>query len=84
MSARHQQFAPARAPADAPSKLDVFRLRCEARAELVIACLMDFHEAVDGVQAIAVREGLVAELGQDEVQAIVGAAFARVRDVGVT
>jgi hypothetical protein len=58
--------------------LDVFRLRCQARADLVAACLMDFHDAVDGLHAVAVRYGLVTEVGQDGVQAIMAEAFANV------
>jgi hypothetical protein len=57
---------------------DVFELRAEARAILVAEGLMDFHEAVDGLQAAAVAYGLVAELGQDTVQLIMGKAFAAV------
>jgi hypothetical protein len=56
----------------------VFRLRCEARAELVAACLMDFHEAVDGLAAAAVASGLVKDIGQDAVQAIMAEIFADV------
>jgi len=58
---------------------DVFYLRCEARADLVAACLMDFRDAVDGLQAAAVRYGLVTEIGQDGVQAIMAEAFRRAR-----
>jgi hypothetical protein len=58
--------------------LDVFRLRCQARAELVAACLIDFYQAIDELQAAAVHSGLVAEIGQDGVQAIMAEAFAKV------
>lgn len=61
-----------------PAPLDVFKLRCEARAILVAEGEMDFHEAIDGLQAAAIAYGLVAELGQDAVQAIMAEAFARV------
>jgi hypothetical protein len=36
------------------------------------------HEAVDVLQRDAVRDGLVDELGQDEVQRIISEAFAAV------
>jgi hypothetical protein len=62
----------------APTLIDVFRLRCEARAILVAEGEMDFHEAVDGLQEGAVEQGLVADLGQDAVQAIMAEAFAKV------
>jgi hypothetical protein len=60
----------------------VFELRVEARAILVTEGEMDFYEAVDGLQAAAVAYGLVAELGQDTVQLIIGKAFATVPRAG--
>lgn len=60
----------------APSLAEVFQARCEARAGLVNEFYLDFHEAVDGLQAAAVKTGLVTELGQDWVQATMAAAFA--------
>jgi hypothetical protein len=56
-----------------------FRARCEARAILWAACEFDLPTAVDKLQADAVRDGLVDEIGQDEVQRIMAAAFHRVR-----
>jgi hypothetical protein len=53
-----------------PSTLEVFTARAEARALLWQAGELDLHEAVDELQAAAVRDGLVAEIGQDAVQAI--------------
>jgi hypothetical protein len=58
--------------------LDVLRERAEARALLVAEGEMDFLDAVDGLQAAAVAYGLVDGVGQDEVQTIIAAAFARV------
>jgi hypothetical protein len=76
---RGKQAAPSISAAGAPvPAIDVFRLRCEARADQVAACLMDFHEAVDGLRAAAIRYGLVKEIGMDAVQAIVAEAFAKV------
>lgn len=40
---------------------------------------MDLHEAIDGLQAAAIRDGLVKEIGQDAVQAMIADAFTRVR-----
>jgi hypothetical protein len=61
--------------ATAPSPVDCFRARCEARAWLVEAGELHLHEAVDGLQADAVAGGLVEAIGQDAVQAIMAAAF---------
>ena len=66
------------APCSTPSAIDVFRQRCWARAYLVAACELDLHEAIDVLQADAERDGLVAELGQDEVQSIMANAFREV------
>jgi hypothetical protein len=62
--------------------IDVFRERCEARAILVEACALDLHEAGDGLQEAAVATGLVDEIGQDAVQAIMAKAFAQVPRAG--
>jgi hypothetical protein len=59
--------------------LTVFKARAEARAILWAACEIDLHEAVDVLQADAVSTGLVAEVGQDAVQAILCDAFHRFR-----
>jgi hypothetical protein len=40
---------------------------------------LSLHDAVDVLQADAVRDGLVAEIGQDAVQAIMAKAFEAVR-----
>ena len=58
--------------------LEVFVARAEARAMLWAACEFDLHEAVDVLQRDAERDGLVDELGQDAVQAILCRAFRRV------
>jgi hypothetical protein len=65
-------------PASTPTAIEAFRERCEARAILIEACLLDFHEAIDGMQAAAVKSGLVGELGQDAVQAMMAEAFTKV------
>jgi hypothetical protein len=62
-----------------PDPLDVFELRAWARARLWQAGEFDLHEAVDVLQHAAERDGLVAKLGQDAVQAIIAEAFGRVR-----
>ena len=88
MSARHQHWTPESLVAIARgceqgterlTKLAIFKERCEVRAILVEAAVYDLHEAVDVLQADAVESGLVADLGQDEVQAIMAEAFGRVR-----
>jgi hypothetical protein len=58
----------------------VFVARAEARALLWQANFMDLHEAVDKLQADAERDGLVAAIGQDRLQQILSAEFAKVRD----
>jgi hypothetical protein len=55
--------------------LDVFMARCNARVWLFDAAEFDFYEAVDGLQAAAARAGLIDQLGQDQVQAIMAEAF---------
>jgi hypothetical protein len=68
--------------AQAPDQIEVFRERCEARPLLFVCGQMSLHDAVDGLQAAAERTGLIDRIGQDEVQAIMGAAFAVVRRIG--
>jgi hypothetical protein len=58
-----------------PDPVDVFRERCEARALLVECCELSLHDAVDGLQADAERDGLVDMIGQDAVQGLLAAAF---------
>jgi hypothetical protein len=53
----------------------VFRARAEARALLWKVGELDLHEAVDGLQADAERDGIVAVIGQDRVQSLLCAAF---------
>jgi hypothetical protein len=71
----------ARKSADQPfvDPVLAFTARAEARALLFATGEIDLHSAVDALQAAAVASGLVAEIGQDEVQAIMAAAFHRVR-----
>jgi hypothetical protein len=68
--------APAKvATVSAADPVEAFTLRCWANAQLVAAGELALHEAVDGLQADAERDGLVAELGQDAVQMILATAF---------
>jgi hypothetical protein len=60
------------------SDLDVFRARCEALAQLVREGRAEFLDAVDALQNMAVAYGLVADIGQDRVQAAIAAAFTEV------
>lgn len=71
--------AAARKPANAPSSLEIFVARCEARAALWQAGELTLHDAVDQLQATAERDGLVNQIGQDATQAILSAAFGAVR-----
>jgi hypothetical protein len=60
--------------------ITVFIARAEARAMLYAAGEFDLHTAVDVLQADAERDGLVAAIGQDEVQRIIAEAFSAVGD----
>jgi hypothetical protein len=62
-----------------PEPIMVFKARCEARALLFANGELDLIEAVDELQASAVGNGLIRELGQDQVQAFIAEAFERVR-----
>jgi hypothetical protein len=62
-----------------PDPVEVFELRCWARAKLWQAGEFDLHEAVDALQRDAERDGLVDAIGQNEVQAILRDAFHAVR-----
>jgi hypothetical protein len=64
-------------PAARPSALAVFIARASARATLWQCGELTLHDAVDDLQAAAVRDGLVDHIGQDEVQRIIADAFAR-------
>ena len=70
---------PTKKHAARPSALAVFTARCEARAKLWQAGELDLHDAVDALQAAAVRDGVIATLGQDAVQEIISKAFGVVR-----
>jgi hypothetical protein len=66
-------------PAARPSALEVFIARASARALLWRCLEFNLHEAVDVLQHAAVRDGLVAKLGQDRVQQILRNAFHQFR-----
>jgi hypothetical protein len=74
--------APLRHPVAAAraDPLKAFELRCWARALLWREGEIDLHEAVNELQASAVRDELVASIGQDAVQAVLAKAFGAVRD----
>jgi hypothetical protein len=55
--------------------LDVFCERATARAYLWSIGEYDLAEAVDALQAAAVRCGLIDRIGQDAVQSILADAF---------
>ncbi len=69
------------APAVRVSALAVFVARAQARATLWRqAGEFDLHQAVDVLQRDAERDGLIDQVGQDEVQRIIAEAFQKVRD----
>jgi hypothetical protein len=55
--------------------LIVFKERCEARAILVNEGFLDPHIAVDDLQEIADQQQLFLQFSQDQIQAIMSAAF---------
>jgi hypothetical protein len=55
--------------------------RCQARAWLVKTGDLELIEAVDGLQAGAIKLGLVASIGQDAVQQHMADAFAAIQPV---
>lgn len=58
--------------------VDAFVARANARAILYRAGVLDLHEAVDVLQEEAAT-GLVTEIGQDAIQAIMAEAFGHYR-----
>jgi hypothetical protein len=52
-----------------------FKLRCWARAKLYFEGEIDLQEAVDALQEWAQELGLVEQIGQDAVQAIITGEF---------
>ena len=70
--------AAAAAPDDRADPLAAFELRCWARAKLVAEGELSMSEAVDELQAAALRDGLIDKLGQDAVQQIMAREFAEV------
>ena len=59
--------------------IDVLAIRAQIRAFLWWHHQIELDEAVDELQAYAERSGLVREIGQDRVQEIMAAPFARLR-----
>jgi hypothetical protein len=68
---------------DAPTPLAVLIARAEARALLWHFAELDLTTAVDELDAEAEVSGLLAAIGQDEVDAIIAAAFAAVCEPAV-
>jgi hypothetical protein len=62
-----------------PFLLECFEARCWARSHLYFEHEFELHEAVDVLQQSAVAWGLVATIGQDEVQRIMARAFGEAR-----
>jgi hypothetical protein len=62
--------------------VDVLQIRAEARAYLEYEHQFEFNaDAVDPLQEYAESSGLVAAIGQDAVQGIIAAPFARFRAI---
>jgi hypothetical protein len=55
--------------------MDCFRQRADTRAYLWSIGEIDLHEAVDQLQADAVRDGLVEAYDQDHIQEVLARAF---------
>ena len=55
--------------------VEVFGLRCNARARLYATGEIDLQTAVDELQQSAELNGLVAKIGQDAIQQIISTAF---------
>jgi len=79
MNIRVWEITQWRCEPQAPSLVEVFCLRAEARALLWQLGKLDLHTAVDVLQADAKRDGLVVAIGRDRVQSIVATAFRMVR-----
>lgn len=62
-----------------PTDIEVFRERCQARALLWALGELSMPEAVDALHEWSVGRGLVRELGQDKVQALIAEEFSKVR-----
>jgi hypothetical protein len=61
--------------------IDVLEIRAQIRAFLWWQYQMEIDEAADELQAYAERSGLVRDIGQDRVQEIIAAPFARYREM---
>jgi hypothetical protein len=59
------------------SPLEIFRERAEARCLLIANGYVELPDAVDELWSAAVRDGLVARHGVDEVQRVLSETFAR-------
>jgi hypothetical protein len=65
------------AQASPPNLITVFKERCQARALMVAEGMLELQDAVDSLQEIALKQGLVQYHGQDLVQQIMSDAFKR-------
>jgi hypothetical protein len=79
MNAPARVRAPHSPPTTRVDPLKVFVARAEARAQLWYDGELTLHDALDELWASAVRDGLVNQLGADEVQRILADAFAPLR-----
>lgn len=65
------------AQASPPNLITVFKERCEARAIMVAEGMLGLQDAVDSLQVIALKQGLIQYHGQDAIQRIMSDAFKR-------
>jgi hypothetical protein len=72
--------APARVATRLADPVEVLIARSTARAYLYSQGEFDLHEAVDGLQAAAIKLGLIESIGQDAVQDAIAQAFRPVRE----
>jgi uncharacterized ParB-like nuclease family protein len=64
----------------AADPIDCLAARADARAYLWSIGEYELAEAVDALQATAMRDGLIDRIGQDAVQAILAGAFQPYRE----
>lgn len=67
-------------PVARANPVEVFALRCRARARLWSTGEIDLQVAVDELEEAAAASGLAAAIGKDEVQRLMAEAFGKARE----
>jgi hypothetical protein len=62
-----------------PASTDIFALRCSQAARGVADGKLGLIEAVDRLQLLAAKTGVVDRLGQDHVQRLMSTCFKSIR-----